>query len=224
MAKILLVEDDWELSNSCKDWLAHELHVVETLVDGKEAAHRLKMYKYDVIVLDWDLPSLSGLDVCQQYRADGGAVPILMMTGKDTIDDKTKGLDSGADDYITKPFHLRELSARIRALLRRPSIALGSKLKVGTLELDPQLRQVFMDGNEIQLLPREFALLEFLMRHQGEVFSPEHLLNRVWSSESESSINTVYTYIKTLRRKISQDGVDSPIVNVHGVGYKLMGD
>lgn len=224
MAKILVVEDDAELGESYRDWLTQEKHTVEILTDGGEATLRLKTYQYDIIVLDWNLPKVSGLEICQQYRALAGTTPILMITGKNTVDDKVMGLDAGADDYLTKPFHLKELSSRIRALLRRPTPVLDNTLVVGSLELNSQMRCVKRNGKEIPLLPREFALLEFLMRHPGEIFNPEALLNRIWNSESESSIYTVYTYIKTLRRKIAGDDGKSPIVNVHGVGYKIVAE
>jgi DNA-binding response OmpR family regulator len=221
MAKILLVEDDLDLAGRINEFLTFENHTVEAVSDGDEAADRLKIYQYELVILDWGLPGLTGLEVCQRFRAAGGVTPVLMLTGKNEIDEKTAGLDAGADDYLTKPFHLRELSARIRALLRRPEKFKATVLEVGKLKLDPSLRKVYRDGKELVLLPREYALLEFLMRHPEEIFSPETLLNRVWSSESESSVNTVYTYIKTLRRKISDQDGNSAIKNIHGVGYKL---
>jgi len=145
----------------------------------------------------------------------------LMLTGKGTINDKEQGLDAGADDYLTKPFHLKELSARIRALLRRPVTFTGTTLKVGSLEIDPSSHRLTIEGREVNLLPKEYAILEFLMRHPNEVFSPDALLNRVWNSESEASTDTVYTYIKTLRKKVSPEAPSSIIKTVHGVGYKL---
>jgi DNA-binding response OmpR family regulator len=222
VAKILVVEDDLELCKHYASWLSTDKHTSEIVNDGEEAVLRLNLYEYDVIILDWQLPRLSGPEVCAQYRAAGGRTPILMLTGKDTIDDKAAGLDAGADDYLTKPFHMKELSARIRALLRRSGPSLHTVIKVSNLELDTQSRRVTKDGAELTLLPREFALLEFLMRHPDQVFSPESLLNSVWTSDSESSISTVYTYIKTLRRKIADADGQSPIMNVHGVGYKLL--
>ncbi len=223
MAKILVVEDDPDLQGRVKEWLSFEQHEVEAVADGKEAAQRLKFYKYELVILDWDLPHITGIDVCQQFRSAGGTTPIIMLTGKDTITDKLQGLDSGADDYITKPFHLKELSARIRALLRRPAniSGPGNTLEAKGLVLDTAAHELTKEGQPIQLLPKEFALLEFFMRHPGEVFSPDALLDRVWNSESDSSIDTVYTYIKTLRKKISPEAPSSIIKTVHGIGYKL---
>ncbi|MCC6977747.1 MAG: response regulator transcription factor, partial [Candidatus Melainabacteria bacterium] len=131
------------------------------------------------------------------------------------------GLDSGADDYLTKPFHMKELSARVRAVLRRPGNYVGDKLSSGALELDPGNHCVKVDGNEVSLLPKEFALLEFLMRHPDQVFSADALLNRVWASASDSSIDALTTCVKRLRKKIDKDGQPSYIKTVHGVGYKL---
>lgn len=222
MAKILFVEDDTDLSGRVNEWLAFEQHAVECVFDGAEATERLKFYQYELVILDWDLPKKPGIEVCKDFRGSGGLTPILMLTGKGTINDKELGLDAGADDYLTKPFHLKELSARIRALLRRPvSSFTGTTLKIGTLEIDPSSHQLTIDGREVNLLPKEYAILEFLMRHPNEVFSPDALLNRVWNSESDASTDTVYTYIKTLRKKISPEAPSSIIKTVHGVGYKL---
>ena len=221
MAKLLLVEDDQDLSGRVTEWLNFEQHAVEAVFDGLEASERLKFYQYELVILDWDLPKKPGIDVCKEYRAGGGLTPILMLTGKGTVNDKELGLDAGADDYLTKPFHLKELSARIRALLRRPATFTGTTLKIGTLEIDPSSHQLTVDGKEVNLLPKEYAILEFLMRHPNEVFSPDALLNRVWNSESDASTDTVYTYIKTLRKKVSPEAPSSIIKTVHGVGYKL---
>lgn len=222
MSKILIVEDDLQLCASYTSWLSVDKHTVEIVNNGADAALRLRTYQYDLVIMDWNLPDITGPEICRQYRDDGGRIPILMLTGKDTIDDKSSGLDAGADDYLTKPFHMKELSARIRALVRRSTPVLHSVLKVQNIELDTQSRRVTKSGTELHLLPREFALLEFLMRHPDQIFSPESLLNSVWSSDSESSISTVYTYIKTLRKKIADEQGNSPIANVHGVGYRLL--
>ncbi|HEY9786986.1 MAG TPA: response regulator transcription factor [Candidatus Obscuribacterales bacterium] len=221
MAKILLVEDDVDVSEQVEKWLTHEQHAVEVVRDGQEASDRLKFYKYDVVVLDWALPKLSGVEVLKDFRARGGSTPVLMLTGKGAVDEKEEGLDSGADDYLTKPFHFKELSARIRALLRRPQATKTNQLKIRDIELDRASRRVTRNGIDIQLLPKEFALLEFLMRHTNEVFSPEALLDRVWHSESDSSVDTIYTTMRTLRKKISPDDASSIIRTIHGAGYMI---
>jgi len=161
----------------------------------------LKFYKYDLVVLDVNLPKLSGLDVCRQFREARGSTPILMLTGKDAIDDKERGLDAGADDYLTKPFHLKELSARVRALLRRPNTFTGDILRSGDLILETSTFRVSRDGEDIQLSQQEFALLEFLMRNANQVFSPEALLDRVWKSSSDISPAAIRTHIKMLRKQ-----------------------
>lgn len=224
MAKILIVEDDEDLSERLCDWLSFEQHTVEVIISGIEAEERLRFFMYDLIVLDWDLPGITGLEVCRNFRIRGGATPIIMLTGKTALTEKETGLDAGADDYLTKPFHLKELSARIRALLRRPPQVSSAVLKMKDLEVDLNLRRVSKDGKEINLLPKEFALLEFFLRHPNEVFSPDALLERVWHSTSDSSIESVYTYIKTLRKKISPEAPTSYIKTVHGIGYRLSSD
>lgn len=221
MAKILVVEDDAALLSDVSDWLVFEQHTVESVADGKEAEERLRFYKYDLVVLDWELPGAHGIDVCKRFRAGGGRTPILMLTGKSEIAEKELGLDSGADDYLTKPFHLKELSARIRALLRRPDTMTGNVLEVRDLKLDTNTKKLLKNEKEITLSPKEYALLEFFMRHPDEVFSQEALLERVWSSESESSIFSVYTAVKSLRKKIAEGTEKSALTTVHGLGYRL---
>lgn len=221
MAKILLVEDEPDISVIISEWLKNEHHVVELVETGDDALDRLKFYKFDIVILDWMLPGLSGIEVCKAYRAAGGMTPILLLTAKKHVDEKEQGLDAGADDYLTKPFEMKELSARIRALLRRPSAFSGSVLQVGDLQLEPNTFKVTRNGAEISLLPKEFALLEFMMRHPNQVFSAEALLDRVWSSDSEASPETIRTYIKRLRKKIDIEGQPSILSTVHGVGYKL---
>lgn len=224
MAKILIVEDDEDLCERLCDWLSFEQHTVEVLINGNDAEERLRFFIYDLIVLDWDLPGLTGLEICRNFRTRGGTTPIIMLTGKTTLVEKETGLDSGADDYLTKPFHLKELSARIRALLRRPPQISSTILKMKDLEVDLTSRRVNKNGQELNLLPKEFALLEFFLRHPNEVFSPDALLERIWHSASDSSIESVYTYIKTLRKKISPESPTSYIKTVHGIGYRLTPD
>lgn len=223
MAKVLVIEDDVSLAKMISDWLSLEHHNTELVHDGTDAAARLKVYDYDLIVLDWELPGVMGVDILKEFRARGGLTPVLMLTGRGTIDDKEKGFDCGADDYLTKPFHAKELTARLRALLRRPEGYLGETLKVGDISLDRANFRVARGDEEIRLLPKEFALLEFLMRNQNRVFAPEALLNRVWVTESEATVDALTTCVKRLRKKIDVEGKPSIIRTVHGVGYKLEG-
>ena len=221
MAKILLVEDDKVMCNSIKDWLVFEKHIVELAEDGECALALLSTYSYDAIVLDWELPKLSGIDVCRKFRARGGSTPILFLTGRGAVLDKETGLDSGADDYITKPFHVRELSARLRALLRRPATAASPVIKIGQLELDHSIHKVRKNGQELDLPRQEFLLLEFFMRNANRVLSQELIMERVWSTEFPCSPETFRTCLKKLRGKIDEKGAPSMIKNLHGVGYIL---
>jgi DNA-binding response OmpR family regulator len=221
MSKVLVVEDDANLAQQIEAWLKHEQHIVEIVDNGQEAADRLKFYHYDCVVLDWGLPKLTGIEVLRQFRGGGGTTPVLMLTGKGEVPDKTMGLDSGADDYLTKPFFLEEFGARIRALLCRQPAFTGNTVKIKNLELDRRAHRVTKDGVELKLLPKEFALLELFMTNPNTVFGPDLLLERVWSSESDSTVDTVYTFIKTLRKKITPEAPTSLIQTVTGVGYKL---
>lgn len=221
MAKILIVEDDMDISTIVSRWLKHENHLVEISKDGEDAFVKLKLNQYDLIILDWMLPKITGVELCQKFRANGGTTPILLLTAKSTIENKETGLDSGADDYLTKPFDLKELSARVRALLRRSGSLTSKILKVGDLTLDAEMHQVLLLDSPVVLNPKEFALLEFLMRHPNQIFSGEALLSRVWQSDAMASTDTVRAHIKNLRKKIDQPGKTSPISTVHGLGYKM---
>lgn len=222
MAKILLVEDDMGLSRMVRDWLTFEHHLVETADNGRDGLDKLQFYQYDLVILDWELPEMTGIEICKEFRSRGGTTPVLMLTGKGTIGDKESGFEAGADDYLTKPFHMKELSMRLKALLRRGGTALqGDTLKFRDLALEPASHRVTREGKDLQLLPKEFALLEFLMRHPNQVFSAEALLSRVWASETDTTVDAVSTCIKRLRKKIDQEGQSSIIKTVHGVGYKL---
>jgi len=223
MTKVLVVEDDQEIALSVKDWLTNDQYVVDVVHDGLEGLERLKHYHYELVVLDVKLPGMNGFDICSSYRKHGGKAYVIMLTGEATIPDKERGLDAGADDYLTKPFHPRELSARLRALMRRASRVAEAtgEIKFGDLELDPQRKGVKKGGKEIRMLPKEFALLEFFMRNPGQVFSQEALLDRVWSSESEVAPDTVRVHIRRLRAKIDNADGSSFIRTVHREGYSF---
>jgi DNA-binding response OmpR family regulator len=221
MSKILLVEDEEDLAIQVKDWLSREHYMVEHIADGLMAISQLAVCKYDVILLDWLLPGATGVEVCRRYRSTGGKTPILMMTAKSDIEDKERGLDSGADDYLSKPFHLKELSARVRALIRRASAFPSNVLTAGDIVLDPAGRTVMKNETPIHLERKEFNLLEFLLRNKNIAFSAEALLDRVWESGSMASPDAIRTYIKSLRKKVDSAGRPSLITTVHGVGYKL---
>lgn len=218
---ILLVEDEPEMAAIIQAWLKSQMYKVDVVPSGEVAFEYLQRASYDIIIMDWMLPGVSGLEVCQRFRAARGNSMIIMLTNKSKTNEKTLGLDSGADDYLTKPFNLRELSARIRALLRRPRVFKGFVYKVGSLELDSWTFKLTKNGKEVSLLPREFALLEFLMRHPDQVFSPEEILNNVWASEAQASPDTIRTYVKNLRKKLDAPGQPSMFKTIHSVGYRL---
>jgi DNA-binding response OmpR family regulator len=222
MPKVLVIEDDAGLNRMIREWLVFsERHTVEYAENGMEGLDKLLFTEYDVIVLDWELPGRSGIDVLKEYRASGGKAPVLMLTGRGGILDKESGFDAGADDYLTKPFHMKELSARLRALIRRAGGTVSNVIMCRDIGLEPGAFKVTRAGKEIQLLPREFALLEFFMRHPDQVFSADTLLSRVWSSDSDATVDAITTCIKRIRKKMDIEGQPSIIKTVHGVGYKM---
>lgn len=223
MAKILIVEDDLETSALMRDWLvAIDHHVVEVLNHGDAALAALRLNRYDIIILDWQLPGANGPEICRDFRTRGSCAPILMLTAKDGISDKEQGFQNGVDDYLTKPFNLKELSLRIKALLKRPQ-AFVAVLEAGDLVLDLDSRRVQKNGRELELTPKEFAVLEFLLRHKRKVFTAPELLNRVWHSESLAGTEALRQCIKRLREKIDTPGAPSIIENVARKGYTIGG-
>jgi DNA-binding response OmpR family regulator len=221
MAKVLIVEDDPGVCETVKDWLENQLHTVEVVGCGEDALEYLKTYDFDVIILDLYLPDIDGLEVLQKYRAKGGAARVLILTGRNEVRDRERGLDLGADDYLGKPFHPRELAARLRALLRRNSMDSSTQLTVGKFVLDLTGLKLLRDGEAIQLLPKEFTLMELFMRNPDQVFHPDQILQKIWSADKETSPETLRVHIKRLRDKIEVAGEPSPIQNIKGMGYKL---
>jgi len=220
MAKILIVEDNEELATIVKLELMTQKHTVEWVDNGATALELLLGCDFDLVILDIELPEMDGYEICSRYRAAGHKTPVLMLTGRSEINDKTSGLDCGADDYLTKPFDGRELHARLRALLRRTGSSASNVLSVGDITLNMESREIKLKGEPVKLMPKEFALLEFFMMNPNKVYSPEALLSKVWQSDKDVSLSTVYTTIKTLRHKISGAG-DAVLETVHGAGYKL---
>lgn len=221
MAKVLIVEDDPGVCETVKDWLENQFHSVEIAGCGEEALEYLRSYDFDVIILDLYLPDIDGLEVLQKYRAKGGAARVLILTGRNEVNDRERGLDLGADDYLGKPFHPRELAARLRALIRRNSMDSSTKLTVGKFVLDLTGLKLLRNGEPIQLLPKEFTLMELFMRNPDQVFHPEQILQKIWSADTETSPETLRVHIKRLRDKIQVEGKPSPIQNIKGMGYKL---
>ncbi len=222
MSKILIVEDDENLLDMMSRYLRHEHYIVETSSNGKDAYALVNTYKYDILVLDWNIPGMTGVEICSKLRSNGNTVPILMLTGQSALDKKIAGFRAGTDDYLTKPFDIEELTVRLEALLRRSMQSSTTKLKVGPLELDPDKFKVSKDGQDVHLTAMEFSLLQFFMKNPDKVYSCEALLDRVWNADSDAHIETVRTCIKRLRQKLSSK--DELIQNVHGVGYKLSAD
>lgn len=223
MPKILFVEDDKDLTEMVKEWLTADGYTLDVVYDGADGWEYLRQGHYDIVILDWQLPGLSGPEICRNYRGISGIAPVIMLTGRSEITEKEHGFDSGADDYLTKPFNLKELSARIRALLRRPNTPVTDVLVNGDLELDLAKHRITRGGAEIHLLPKEFDLLEFFMRRPDEVFSTEALLQRIWSVDTDATSDALRTSIKRLRKKldVSEDEAESIIENIPRVGYRL---
>lgn len=231
MAKILVAEDDKHVSELVKTCLEHERYIVEVVEKGNDAVTHLRIYPYDVVILDWMLPDMTGVEVCRQYRAHGGAAAVLMMTAKGSVDNKAEGLDAGCDDYIVKPVHPTELLARVRALLRRPKAVLPKVIVAGSLELNVLTHEVKLHDHSIHLTPKEYAILELLMKHPNQSFTMEAILDRLWGSDDTASIDAVRTHMKTLRKKLddgdAQSGhsaKDSVIKTKRGLGYSIVVD
>jgi len=221
MAKILVAEDDVNQALAIADVLKREFHTVEVVSDGKEALDRLKLYHYDLAILDWQMPELSGIEVVQKFRMSGGKTAVLMLTGKTEMSDKIEGLDTGADDYLTKPFRAEELAAHVRALLRRPEALISSILSLGNLVLNINNMKITIDGKELALSPLEMKVMELLLKHPNEVVTQNMLLERVWSSEADATSAVVYTCIKALRKKLQGNDNTPALSTVYGVGYRL---
>ncbi len=222
MAKMLLVEDDESIARSIEDWLKDQPYVLEISNDGADAYERLKHFGYDLLILDWELPNRPGVQLCADYRAAGGKAPVLMLTARKDIADREFGLDTGADDYLTKPFEMRDLSARIRALLRRSTGYFDNSLEEGKLKLEHGTLSIKVGDKSIRLLPSEFALLEFLMRNSDKFVSSENLLSHVWTIDSEASEQALRTCVFRLRKKLDEKGSGITIESAKGFGYRII--
>lgn len=222
--RLLIIEDEERLARGLKKGLEREGFAVDHIDDGEQAAKHVLVHhsSYDAIVLDLMLPNWSGMDICRGLRERGIKTPILILTARDNTADKVRMLDQGADDYLTKPFSLSELSARLRAILRRPENALPADLENGPLRLEPGLHRVFLDGKQLQLTTKEFALLEFFMRHPDQVLGREHILEHVWDFNFNSFSNVVDVHVKNLRKKLGQGEERIFIETVSGVGYRFV--
>lgn len=218
--RILVVEDEVKIANSLEKGLRAEGYIVDIAYDGDEAATLVDANAYDLVLLDWMIPGrFDGQGLIKQWRADHHQMPILMLTAKAAIGDRVEGLDSGADDYVPKPFSFDELLARVRALLRRPQEHTGTILESGPLKLDGISKEITVKDKPVHLTAKEFQLLEYLLHHKGEVLSKDQLLDHVWADEERVQHNTVETFIANVRKKIGAG--DSIIQTVRGYGYKI---
>ena len=223
--RVLVVDDEVDLAEAVATGLRREGYAVDVVHSGIEALDRVEFQPYDLICLDLTMPDMDGLEVCTRLRAhppETGAPRILMLTARDAIDERIVGLDSGADDYLVKPFAFGELSARIRVLLRRDVDHSSSVLEVGPLVLDTARHEVSNAGEQLDLTPKEFALLRYFMTHAGNVLSQEHLLEHVWDENADPFTNTVRVTVGTLRRKLQSEGDEVLIETVIGSGYRLV--
>ncbi len=221
MAKLLLVDDDKDMVRSLSEWLRlEEHHTVEAVFNGKEAVEFIGAYEFDLIILDWEMPQKSGIDVCRYLREKGKNTPVIMLTGRSAVVEKTCGLDSGADDYLTKPFEPEELSARIRSLLRRRADT-SPGIRHRDLELRSSSREVLVKNNPAKLAPADFDLLLFLIKSPGEAFSAEALLTRAWLELESPTIAGLRMSIRRIRKMLEAQSSDLKIETV-GDGYRAL--
>jgi DNA-binding response OmpR family regulator len=221
--RILVVEDEIKLAQTLKKVLATERYVVEIAFDGSEGYELASTENYDLLILDLNLPGMDGLEICQKLREEGTKTPILMLTARDTLEDRVKGLNLGADDYLVKPFAFEELLARIRSLLRRESNRDQTILTVDDLILDPQAHTIKRGNHNIDLSAKEYALLEYLMRHSGQVVMKQDLLEHVWGGEVDPFSNVIDVYIGYVRGKVDKAyPKKKPLLKtLKGLGYRI---
>jgi len=222
--RVLIVEDELRMASLIRRGLLAEGLAADVAPNGEDALWMAQAHGYDVIVLDVMLPGIDGFETCRRLRAGDVWAPVLMLTARDAVEDRVAGLDTGADDYLVKPFAFAELLARLRALVRRGDTERPSVLRVGDLTLDPAAREVRRGDDEIRLSAKEFSLLETFMRRPGEVLSRLHLLEHAWDFAYENRSNVVDVYIRHLRRKIDEPFGRQSLETVRGVGYRLRGD
>lgn len=219
MPRILLVDDDLDLIENIGAYLERETFKVDLAGNTEDARFLLKDDIYDLVVLDWNMPGDSGIDLCRWLRSAQRSTAILMLTANDSIDSKETGFSAGADDYLTKPFEIRELLARVRALLQRPRQLMPKIVDIGDLRINLDMKTVARGETSIHLKPMEFAVLEYFLRHPGELVKPEALLLSVWDQDSESTVDAVYICVGRLRKKLGMTEAGAPIRTQHKLGY-----
>jgi DNA-binding response OmpR family regulator len=220
--RILLVEDDIRLAETLAEALTDQRYIVDMVMDGEAGWNQAKILDYDLLLLDVMLPELDGISLCHRLRSHGYSMPVLMLTARDTVSDKITGLDAGADDYVVKPVDLQELFARIRALLRRGNALSPTILEWGELHLNPSTYEVSYGPNPIHLTPKEYGLLELLLRNGRRVLSRSVIIEHVWSLESPPEEHAVKVHIRSLRQKLKAVRASEDLIEtVHGMGYRL---
>ena len=222
--RLLVVEDEVKLAGLLRRGLEEEGYAVDTAAAGREALWLAEENPYDAVVLDVMLPDLDGFEICRRLRDSGRWAPVLMLTARDSVLDRVAGLDAGADDYLTKPFSFAELLARLRALVRRGGPERPATLRVGDLTVDPATRRVARGDVPIELTPKEFSLLEYFVRHPGEVLSRSRLIEHVWDFAYDGDSNVVDVYVRYLREKVDRPFGMASIETVRGAGYRLRED
>ena len=222
--RLLVVEDERKLARFLKSGLEEEHYAVDMAHDGEEGWYLSQVNEYDLMVLDIMLPKIDGLALCRKIRSAQQLTPIILLTARDAVDDRVNGLDQGADDYLVKPFVFAELLARIRALLRRQRDSIAVQLQVADLVLDPARHRVSRTGVSIELTAKEYALLEYLMRHSGQVVTRTQITEHVWDQQFDTDTNVIEVYISYLRQKIDQPYASKLLHTVRGMGYILQED
>ena len=222
--RVLLVEDDARIASFISKGLRENAYAVDTAADGDEATYMASITPYDLFILDVNLPRKDGFTVCSELRENGSSKPILMLTARDAVDDRVSGLDTGADDYLVKPFEFRELVARIRALLRRSSEVRATKIEIADLSIDSVSQTAWRSGKKIDLTTKEYAMLEFLAVNRGRVVGREEISEHVWNENFDPFSNSIEVYIKRLRRKLDEGYTVQLIHTRRGAGYILTDD
>ena len=219
--RVLVVEDEQKINRTICQALREESYAVDAAYDGEEGEQLADLNDYDLIILDIMLPKKDGLEICTEIRHRGNPTPILLLTAKDSYEDRVQGLDSGADDYLVKPFHMGELMARVRALLRREAVVKSTRLQVADLALDTSSHRVTRGDTPIELTSKEYAMLEYFMRHPDQVLTRTMINEHVWDDEFDSFSNIIEVYIRRLRRKIDDNSAVKLLHTIRGSGYLL---
>lgn len=222
MANILLVEDDHSSATFVSTWLNSQKHDLEVINDGSQALRKMLDTEFDIILLDWNLPNESGINILREYRKKGKNTPVIMLTGRNQTQDKEIGLDTGADDYLTKPFNLVELSARIRVQLRRPHHETHNLISIGSIVLDPERLKVTVRGQDLRLMVQDYLLLEYFMRNPDRMIRPEKIIDYIWPTGTDRSPDALRTSLKRLRTKLGDLGEPANLIEtIHKVGYRF---